>query len=107
MPSSTMEKVTIAEPDLADPKGPILDNDFKSESPKRLQIDLTPDAWDLLSQIREKMDVKSNADLVRKALAVYGWLVNEFKPEDTLSIQNEKKETISMLSIKAIKTFSL
>jgi len=44
---------------------------------RRLQLDFSPEAFDRLALIRKKAGTTSNAELVRNALRLYDWYLDQ------------------------------
>ena len=43
----------------------------------RLQLDFSPDAYERLHRIREMSDASTNAEVVRNALRLYDWFLEQ------------------------------
>lgn len=52
----------------------------------RVQFDFDPEALKRLDAIVEKMELSTRAEVIRKALKVYEWLVNEVNPRDIIHV---------------------
>jgi hypothetical protein len=60
---------------------------------ERVQFDFFPEALQRLDQIKEKTEAATRAEVIRNALKVYEWLVNEIDPDSTIKvIDNSNKE---------------
>jgi len=50
----------------------------KKELPRqRVQLDFTPEAFERLQEIKEIADVKTNAEVVRNAIRLYDWFLQQ------------------------------
>jgi hypothetical protein len=61
---------------------------------KRVQLDFTPAAYERLRRIRVAAEAQTNAEVVRDALRLYEWLIEEVKIKKvTLQITGEDGKT--------------
>lgn len=44
---------------------------------KRIQFEFSPDALERLNKLKEKTDANSYAELVRNALRIYEWVIDQ------------------------------
>ena len=52
----------------------------------RLQLDFSPEAYSRLLQIREMAEARTNAEVVRNALRVYEWFLEQKKENARLQV---------------------
>ena len=52
----------------------------------RVQFDFSEDAYNKLTKIRTAAGAKSNAEVVRDALAVYEWFVRQTKEGNSIKV---------------------
>jgi hypothetical protein len=64
---------------------------------QRLQLDLSPEAFGQLLQLRDKADVKTNAEVIRNALRLYGWFLEQKK--NNYRIQLAKDDTVKEVEL--------
>ncbi len=48
-----------------------------SEERRRVQLDFTQEAYERLIKLRKEADLKTNAELVRNALRLYDWFLEQ------------------------------
>jgi hypothetical protein len=63
---------------------------------ERVQLDFSADALDRLDELKEKVGASTRAEVVRQALRLYEWFVNETEPDSTIRITDSGGETTSM-----------
>ena len=56
---------------------------------RRLQLDFSPEAYDRLVRIRERSEAATNAEVVRNALRLYDWFLEQKNNGSTLQIVQE------------------
>jgi hypothetical protein len=78
--------------------GNTLTEERRGES-KRIQFEFSPDALDRLNRMKEQTDASSYAELVRDALRVYEWVVQQDKAGYDIGLV--KGETL----VKTVKLF--
>lgn len=54
-------------------------NEERLNETNRIRFEFPPDAFDRLNRMKEKTDSASYAELVRNALRVYEWLIEQEK----------------------------
>jgi metal-responsive CopG/Arc/MetJ family transcriptional regulator len=69
---------------------------------ERVQFDFAPEALQRLDGIKLKTGATTRAEVVRNALRVYEWLVNEIDPDSTIKVVNKSNETTDMLKVKLL-----
>jgi hypothetical protein len=68
----------------------------------RLQFDFTKEALRRLDETKEKLGLSTRALVVRNALRLYQWFVNEIDPESTIQITNPKGEVVALFKVKLL-----
>ncbi len=53
------------------------DSDSGGKHRHRLQIDFSPEAYERLMRIRERSEAATNAEVVRNALRLYDWFLDQ------------------------------
>ncbi len=59
---------------------------------ERVQFDFAPEALQRLDDIKERTGAATRAEVVRNALKVYEWLVNEIDPDSTIIVLDKNNE---------------
>ena len=67
-----------------------------SKKKERVQLDFSTEALERLDELKEKTGASTRAEVVRQALRLYEWFVNETEPNSTIRITNSQGETTSM-----------
>jgi hypothetical protein len=67
-------------------------NEVNSKQKERVQFDFSTKDLKRLDDIKEKTDAVTKAEIVRKALKLYDWFVNEVDPDSTLKIFDKRSE---------------
>lgn len=63
---------------------------------ERVQFDFSPEALQRLDEIKEKMEATTRAEVVRNALRLYEWLVNEIDPGSTIKVVDKNDKTTAI-----------
>jgi phage terminase large subunit-like protein len=70
----------------------------QKESPRhRLQLDFSPEAYSRLLEVRRKSDARTNAEVVRNALRVYEWFLEQ--KQNKYKLQLVKGDTLKEVEI--------
>jgi hypothetical protein len=69
---------------------------------ERVQLDFAPEALQRLDDIKQKTGATTRAEVVRNALRVYEWLVNEVDPDSTIKVVNKSNEATDILKVKLL-----
>jgi hypothetical protein len=69
----------------------------KKSGRQRLQLDFSPEAFGQLQQLRATADVKTNAEVVRNALRLYGWFLEQKK--NNYRIQIAKDDSVKEVEL--------
>jgi hypothetical protein len=72
--------------------------DKKMGERQRVQLDFSPEAYHRLGQIRNLADAKTNAEVVRNALRVYEWFLQQTKQEH-YKIQLVKEDKVKEVEL--------
>jgi hypothetical protein len=67
---------------------------------QRVQFDFSPETWDLVEQIRLGINANSKAEVIRRAVALYAWHVQEVKPDDIVDIKDKEGKLIYRMTGK-------
>lgn len=73
-----------------------IDADKSSGERQRVQLDFSPQAYQKLLHIREIADARSNAEVVRNALRIYEWFLDQKRA-------NHKLQLVTDDSVKEIE----
>ena len=71
-PTGQTEQITPLD-DMEVPSDP----DASGKHRHRLQIDFSPEAYERLMRIRERSEAATNAEVVRNALRLYDWFLDQ------------------------------
>ena len=64
----------------------------------RLQLDFSPEAYERLLRIRELSDAATNAEVVRNALRLYDWFLEQKRDEARLQVvQGDSVKEVEVL----------
>jgi hypothetical protein len=89
------ELAAVREKDTPDEKERDLPNE--SAPRHRLQLDFSPEAYERLSQIRIQSGAKTNAEVVRSALRLYDWYLEQKR--NGYNLQLVKDDTVKEVEI--------
>lgn len=64
---------------------------------ERVQFDFFPEALQRLDNIKEKTEAATRAEVIRNALKVYEWLVNELDPDSTIKVLDKDDKEIAII----------
>lgn len=78
------------------------DKKADKSSYKKIQFEFSPEAMRRLSDLKTQVDASTWAEVVRNALKVYEWMVNEVHPEYTLEIQDEQGKVVFRIPAKVL-----
>ena len=59
---------------------------------QRIQFDFSPEALKRLEGLKEKTDATTKAEVIRNALKLYEWFVNQVDANNIVEIKDEKDE---------------
>lgn len=71
--------------------------DNKESLRRRLQLDFSPEAYDRLLAVRRKSDARTNAEVVRNALRLYDWFLDQ--KQNQYRLQLVKGDTLKEVEI--------
>jgi metal-responsive CopG/Arc/MetJ family transcriptional regulator len=63
---------------------------------ERVQFDFSPEALERLDAIKGKTGAATRAEVVRNALKVYEWLINEIDPDSTIKVVDKNNKATTM-----------
>ena len=69
---------------------------------ERVQFDFAVDALQRLDDIKQKTDATTRAEVVRNALRVYEWLVNEVELDSTITVVNKNGEVTDRVKARLL-----
>lgn len=77
----------------------IRDTDEKGGKATRLrvQLDFSEDAFNRLEEIRKAKDVATKAEVIRDAIRIYEWLVEQSKAGRIIEIQDSEGNQVSRI----------
>ncbi len=61
----------------------------EARTKERVQLDFAPEALERLDQLKELTGASTRAEIIRQALRLFEWFVNDIDPNDTLTITND------------------
>jgi metal-responsive CopG/Arc/MetJ family transcriptional regulator len=64
---------------------------------ERVQFDFFPEALQRLDNIKEKTEAATRAEVIRNALKVYEWLVNELDSDSTIKVLDRSNKEIAII----------
>lgn len=79
-----------------------MDTTHTNSKQKRVQFDFSVEAWKRLSDLKEQADASTKAELIRKALKIYEWLVNESNQDHIIEVQDQDGQIVSRISAKML-----
>ncbi len=69
---------------------------------ERVQFDFAPEALQRLDEIKEKTEATTRAEVVRNALKLYEWIVNEVDPDSTIKVFDKNNEAVAIFKAKLL-----
>lgn len=76
---------------------------MEQKSKERLQFDFTLDALERLDHMKEQTQAATRAEVVRNALRLYEWFVNDVEPDHTIKVFDKDNELISAFKAKLLR----
>lgn len=70
---------------------------------ERLQFDFTPEALERLDRMKDQAQASTRAEVVRNALKLYEWFLNDVEPEDTIKVFDKGNEVISVFKARILR----
>lgn len=64
---------------------------------ERVQFDFFPEALQRLDSIKDKTEAATRAEVIRNALKVYEWLVNDLDPDSTIKVLDKSNNEIAII----------
>lgn len=62
---------------------------------ERVQLDFSPDSLERLEKLKERVGASTRAEVIRQALRLYEWFINETEPDSTILILDREDEITS------------
>ena len=62
---------------------------------ERVQLDFSADSLERLEQLKERVGASTRAEVIRQALRLYEWFINETEPDSTILILDREDEITS------------
>jgi metal-responsive CopG/Arc/MetJ family transcriptional regulator len=59
---------------------------------ERVQLDFSADSLERLEKLKERVGASTRAEVIRQALRLYEWFINETEPESTVLILDRENE---------------
>lgn len=59
---------------------------------ERVQLDFSPDSLERLEKLKERVGASTRAEVIRQALRLYEWFINETEPDSTVLILDREDE---------------
>ena len=69
---------------------------------ERVQFDFSYESLQRLDDVKEKTGATTRAEVVRNALRLYEWLVNEVDTEDTVKVFDKNNEVTSVFKARLL-----
>lgn len=76
--------------------------DLKQGENKKIQFEFSAEALRRLERLEAETEATSKAEVIRRALKIYDWIVSQLDSEDTLTVKDQDgnelfKSQVSML----------
>jgi hypothetical protein len=71
------------------------DNTSNRKGKERVQLDFSPDSLERLEMLKERVGASTRAEVIRQALRLYEWFINETDPDSTILILDRESEITS------------
>jgi hypothetical protein len=68
-------------------------------SKQRIQFDFTTESLKRLAELKEKTDASTKAEVVRNALRLYEWFVNQIEPNSIVEIKDREGKTLYKIPV--------
>jgi metal-responsive CopG/Arc/MetJ family transcriptional regulator len=72
----------------------------QKERMQRVQFEFSLDALQQLDDIKEKTGASTRAEVVRNALSLYDWLVNDVDPNNTIKVFDDNNDIVALIKAK-------
>lgn len=69
---------------------------------ERVQFDFSPEALQRLDEIKGKVEATTRAEVVRNALRLYEWLVDEVDPDNTIKVFDKNDQAIAIFKARLL-----
>lgn len=77
-------------------------NTVKANTKQRLQFDFSIEALKRLETMQERLDAPTKAEVVRNALKLYEWFINQIDPDSTIEIQDKDGKVQFRIPVKVL-----
>jgi hypothetical protein len=77
-------------------------NTVKANTKQRLQFDFSTEALKRLETMQERLDAPTKAEVVRNALKLYEWFINQIDADSTIEIQDKDGKTQFRIPLKVL-----
>lgn len=74
-----------------------------SKNKERLQFDFTPESLERLDRMKEQAQASTRAEVVRNALKLYEWFLNDVEPDSTIRVYDKDNELISAFKARLLR----
>jgi len=64
---------------------------------------MAPESLQRLADIKAKLGLSSNAEVIRNALRVYEWLVTEVDPESYIEVRDGNGELVFRMTARTLR----
>src|SRR5688500_18230942 len=72
------------------------ENSSRAGARPRITLEFTPEAAERLRDIKEELDAPSNADVIRKALLLFDWILSLKRENSKVQVIDEDGRTTEM-----------
>jgi len=77
-------------------------NSTQTTTKQRVQFDFSPEALKRLEDLKEHTDASTKAEVVRNALKLYEWFVNQVDPEFVIEVKDKEGNTVFRIPAKVL-----
>ena len=74
-----------------------------TKNKERLQFDFTPESLVRLDHMKEQAQASTRAEVVRNALKLYEWFLNDVEPDSTIKVFDKDNELISAFKARLLR----
>ncbi len=74
-----------------------------TKNKERLQFDFTPESLERLDRMKEQSQASTRAEVVRNALRLYEWFLNDVEPEHTIKVFDQNNELVSAFKARLLR----
>ena len=73
-----------------------------TKNKERLQFDFTPESLERLDRMKEQAQASTRAEVVRNALRLYEWFLNDVDLEHTIKVFDQNNEVVSAFKARLL-----